>query len=170
MQVRILSLVLIKRCYVILLIMKQCSKCKLIKSQNEFQKDTRYRSGYRGTCKSCHTKYMQDYYSKNEIQRQRKNKINSKTRPPWKRHKLTQGLYEEMLDKYDGLCYACKVDKAVAIDHDKQCCPGATSCGKCVRGLLCNYCNSALGFIKDDPSRAYGIIEYLHSQVTQLVE
>jgi len=31
------------------------------------------------------------------------------------------------------------------IDHDHQCCGGGGSCGKCVRGALCNRHNTALG-------------------------
>lgn len=38
-------------------------------------------------------------------------------------------------------------EKRFAIDHDHACCPGATSCGKCVRGLLCMGCNLSLGFL-----------------------
>src|SRR4029077_2130187 len=33
----------------------------------------------------------------------------------------------------------------LAVDHDHNCCPGAHSCGKCIRGILCGTCNSALG-------------------------
>jgi hypothetical protein len=36
--------------------------------------------------------------------------------------------------------------RRLAVDHDRRCCPGDKSCGKCIRGLLCGSCNPKIGF------------------------
>jgi hypothetical protein len=57
------------------------------------------------------------------------------------------------------LCHeAFEDDQPICIDHDHACCPDEkSSCGKCVRGLLCLSCNTALGIIerKLEQARAY---------------
>lgn len=37
---------------------------------------------------------------------------------------------------------------AFAVDHDHACCNGGTSCGRCVRGILCSSCNMSLGHVE----------------------
>lgn len=50
-----------------------------------------------------------------------------------------------------------------SVDHDHACCPGTKSCGKCVRGLLCNMCNLTLGCAKDNPEVLRAAAAYLES-------
>jgi hypothetical protein len=48
----------------------------------------------------------------------------------------------------------------LVVDHDHECCPGPRSCGKCVRGLICNECNLALG-LGQDPQTLRSLADYL---------
>jgi hypothetical protein len=78
------------------------------------------------------------------------------------RYGITKEQFDQML-KSQG--YACAMGsepfeegQPVFIDHDHACCPDEkSSCGKCVRGLLCLSCNTALGHIerKYHLARAY---------------
>ncbi len=47
------------------------------------------------------------------------------------------------------------------VDHDHSCCSGKTSCGDCVRGLLCSRCNVTAGHAKDNPQILRGLADYL---------
>jgi hypothetical protein len=58
-------------------------------------------------------------------------------------------------------CRATGKTKALAVDHDHKCCPGRTSCGKCVRGLLCGPHNEQFGRNGDDPSVFRDMADYL---------
>jgi hypothetical protein len=78
------------------------------------------------------------------------------------RYGLTKELFDRLLETQDYACAMCHLrfrgGQPIFIDHDHACCSGEkTSCGKCVRGLLCLSCNTALGQIerKYDLARAY---------------
>lgn len=76
-------------------------------------------------------------------------------------YNLTIEQYSEMFEKQEGKCAICgnpetataKYGKirSLSVDHDHSCCPGKTSCGKCIRRLLCHFCNHALGLFRDNP-------------------
>jgi hypothetical protein len=54
-----------------------------------------------------------------------------------------------------------KIGSLIVVDHDHNCCPGATSCGQCVRGLICTMCNCGLGFARNDTTILRGMLTYL---------
>jgi hypothetical protein len=90
------------------------------------------------------------------------------------RYRLSEGQFDEILEKQQGKCAMCKdilefeVSHAVHMDHDHSCCdfrPTSTKplCGNCFRGILCKHCNLLLGYAKDEISRLEAAITYLQS-------
>lgn len=142
---------------------KVCIRCNEKKELELFAKGKRYKDGRRNVCKRCHTDYMIEYYKRNDNKREYKNKINSRKDFNWKKHKISEETFNIMVAKFDGKCYACRTNEARSIDHDHSCCPTYRSCGKCVRGILCVQCNTALGLLKDSTDRIYRLIEYLNN-------
>jgi hypothetical protein len=82
-----------------------------------------------------------------------------------KRHGLSEERYETLIEKQNSCCAICKrpfiPGEPPRIDHNHECCPGAYSCGECVRGLLCANCNFGLGSFKDNETNLRNALEYL---------
>lgn len=82
-------------------------------------------------------------------------------------YNITPDEYERILDVQGGRCAICVrasgVRKKLSVDHDHACCDGSTSCGNCVRGLLCSTCNKMLGHLRDDPEAFERAADYLRS-------
>lgn len=135
---------------------KTCTKCNQVKDINLFAKGKSYSDGRRNYCKKCHSRYVTQYIKNNPSKR---SKSDYKRR--FKRHGLTEEQYESLQKMYSGKCHSCKERDAVNIDHDHLCCSGPYSCGKCVRGVLCNQCNTALGLLNDDVAKIKKLIEYI---------
>lgn len=82
----------------------------------------------------------------------------------WETYKMTPERYWSIYEAQGRHCAFCPRNgktKRLAIDHDHSCCSGATSCGRCVRGLLCTTCNNFLGHIRDRAEVGGYITEYL---------
>lgn len=85
---------------------------------------------------------------------------------------ISLATYDALVSKQNGLCALCgQPERSVhpksgtpfelSVDHDRRCCPGKKSCGKCVRGLLCNRCNRTIGGFRDDPLLLAAALTYL---------
>ena len=86
----------------------------------------------------------------------RKYKRNNKDRVRCSKHKIDLDTLHNMLDKQQYTCKICGIKGTIEtlfIDHDH-------STGK-VRGLLCHYCNTGLGFFRDSTSSLKSAIKYL---------
>jgi hypothetical protein len=80
-----------------------------------------------------------------------------------KKYGLTQEAFDALLGAQEGRCAICErqLSERICVDHDHSCCPGATTCGNCVRSLLCVSCNTALGHFSDSPEILLRAHDYL---------
>ncbi|NKS52542.1 hypothetical protein GS500_04595 [Rhodococcus hoagii] len=81
--------------------------------------------------------------------------------------------YTAILAAQNGRCYICQratgATKRLAVDHDHTCCPAGTSCGQCVRALLCSPCNRLLGHLRDNTDALHRAITVIRDRPAQAV-
>src|SRR5579859_1107939 len=127
---------------------KKCTKCGVMKYPHQFSKDKHTSSGRHSSCSSCNASRCTRY---------RKSRLTK-----WRRGHLlrTFGLTTEkyvlMLRKQNGVCAICHHapnGKPLAVDHDHT--------NNKTRGLLCESCNQALGYLQDDPELVRRALVYL---------
>jgi hypothetical protein len=107
-------------------------------------------------CRAAANKYRRD-------KRIKDNKVLGYDPRRFKRHHITKEIYDKLLNKYKGKCWICKKNEANHIDHDHSCCnDNSFSCGKCIRGVLCSNCNTAIGLFRDDVSLLENAKKYLN--------
>jgi hypothetical protein len=87
------------------------------------------------------------------------------------KYHISVSEFKRLLESQDGKCAICGkssdvIARAFSVDHDHKCCPGKKTCGKCIRGLLCERCNSGLGAFKDDPLLLEKAVAYLRSSTS----
>lgn len=109
--------------------------------------------------------YRKNFYNENKevaIQRSKtwaeNNKRRRKHNVLMSTHKISIETYEKMLVDQNYKCFCCSIEhsslkKGLFVDH-------CHTTGK-IRGLLCNSCNSALGYAKDNIEVLINMIKYL---------
>lgn len=135
---------------------KICSKCKELKSMDDYFADASTKRKVGSVCIEC----KKIYRSTNEYQ------IRDNTRS-WG---ITSEDYLGILEEQLGVCAieGCQRStyngRRLAIDHDHSTChPGRFGCSECIRGLLCGAHNTALGLAGDSPSQLRAMADYLES-------
>lgn len=119
---------------------KECNSCCRTLLPDQFIANSNSKDRLRARCKSCDgsTQILRKYH-------------------------LTSEQYAEMAK--DG-CHICGSYVRLHVDHDHACCPRADSgsasiCGRCIRGILCNNCNTGLGMFRDDTTVMHAAITYV---------
>lgn len=112
---------------------KQCIGCLEFKHESGFNKTVKASDGLSARCKKC----------ANHL-------------------KLVKKWGESAVACMETGCYICgSTQGKICIDHDHTCCPGQSSCGKCVRGVLCMKCNHAIGLFNDKTDLMKRAVDYL---------
>ena len=159
--------------------MKICSKCKLLKTLDEFRLNKSNLSHY-SWCKRCESAYARNKYA-NDSEYRQKQLDDNKTDyadPIVKRQKRVSSLkrsygitleeYEELSKLQEHKCAICLKEETslnssrtsilpLAVDHNHS--------TKKVRGLLCSKCNQAVGLLKEDIEIVRRLIKYLELNV-----
>lgn len=134
---------------------KRCSRCRETKPVSDF---FRQGDGYQAYCRPC----------KYEIQREwRKSKAglayNAVRRASGehrrdhlkRRYKIDEAEYQRLFTVAGGMCEICKTPATgiLYVDHCHE--------TNAIRGLLCQHCNTLLGFARDDLTVLGRAIRYL---------
>lgn len=103
--------------------------------------------------------YQNEYYKKNRHKSYEKALI--------KKYGITLDDYNMMYESQGGVCKICeqKCDHPQRNDIDTLCVDHCHETGK-VRGLLCNKCNSLLGWARDNIETLAKAIDYLNETST----
>jgi hypothetical protein len=134
---------------------KQCKKCKQFKSFGDFYEQKGSKDGLRPHCKKCSNEIRLERYRTLTPEQLKNYTLMTK-------FKISLEDYEKMLENQHGKCAICKTSKTgnrckyFAVDHDH-------TSGK-IRGLLCQSCNTGLGFFKDNEYFLAGAINYLSKE------
>ena len=145
--------------------MKNCSKCKESKDISEFQKEKTGKVS--SICKVCKRILYKDWEKRNPEKRKAihdKYYNNKKDEIRWKsikeKYGLTKKEYDKMLIEQN---YCCKICGSKESKHKNTDNLLVDHCHKTlkVRGLLCNSCNTVLGFINDRIDVVDNIKKYL---------
>lgn len=120
---------------------KKCAECNLWLDVSNFAKQSRSGDGLRGRCRDCNKAVrMRNMYG------------------------LSPDQFGALFASQGGACAICGGEAPRGrwcVDHDHACCAGNTTCGACVRGILCDPCNVGLGRFRDDPELLRAAATYL---------
>lgn len=159
---------------------KTCTLCEVSKPLEEFRVAPTGRLGRGSQCKACLQVKQNEYRNRPDVRKalREADRARYRANPPspeeikrqrlWTWYRITPEQYANLLESQGGRCavQACGATEPGGqggwhVDHDHACCPGKTSCGRCVRGLLCARCNPMLGFARDDTAVLLSAADYL---------
>jgi hypothetical protein len=148
-------------------LIKKCRDCGTFPTDmkdldRRFVKDKGMSLGYGNLCKECNRKRVKAHM------KERPDLFKKRTRRyTIRQYGIQPEEFELMIKKQNNRCAIClnefNLDKETPhIDHDHKCCSSpSSSCGKCVRGILCRGCNHGIGIFKENTASLQNAIIYL---------
>ena len=124
----------------------------------QFSRNSRITFGLEGKCKTCQRRDAERWRAEHpepryDAEYQRNHHL-------MRQYGITANQYDALLANQGGVCAVCRRPERIqtrrsgkpsylAVDHARSCCSGKKSCGRCIRGLLCFDCNTAIGRLDD---------------------
>lgn len=120
---------------------KRCSVCLVKKDFSQFSKSIRMTDGLQVSCKMCNAEH---------------------------RKRISQTDYDAMLFAQGGVCAICgaspeTLGRKFVVDH------AHANPDEPPRGILCNYCNTAIGLFSEDVEFMTHAIGYLQQHATKIL-
>lgn len=147
---------------------KYCKDCDTTKPASDFHKNAKLHLGLFNVCKSCAAVINKRYRDNNKehLKKKRKERQSNPMSATIdfeshlkRKYNISLIDYNLLLEKQNGVCAICKntcsVFPRLSVDH-------CHITGK-VRGLLCNYCNVAIGSFREDPEIIKSAMQYVQS-------
>ena len=148
---------------------KECTSCKQLQRIEDFVRNKNFQDGRNHICKACLYARRRAYGDtptgraiinagmnrryRRDIEARRNDKIE-------RQHGVPRNTRAVLLELQGGVCAICGQNREVggrrlAIDHDHK--------TKAIRGMLCTWCNQALGQLGEDPKLLRKAADYLEN-------
>ena len=168
-----------------------CSTCQEQKPWDAFYRNLSYASGFESKCVECRKTRRRKIWAENIGGHRDRDLVRSAATPEYvlsrdwasrllKVYNITEEQYWALHKAQGGVCACCQLPEErvhlrtgklvrLSVDHDHACCSGMTSCGKCVRGLLCHSCNIGLGRLEFRGADLQKVADYVRDHPGQAV-
>lgn len=122
---------------------KQCRRCMVGKTYDQFHKQRATKDGHQSWCKSCSAEYQREHYDSTQTRRDARFKLN---------YGITADDFDRLLAEQGNVCKLCKLPpkgRRLSADHNHV-------TGE-FRGIICNQCNTRLKWLRLDDGLDYVI-------------
>lgn len=131
---------------------KVCTRCKILKTLDEFGKQKRKKDGREAQCLECVATYRRERWRQNYTPE------GHRAQHLWTRYKMRPEEYDALLESQQGVCAVCEKpptgkEKYLRVDHCHE--------TGLIRGLLCAACNIGIGTLGDSIEGLEKALAYL---------